>query len=534
MQYVAFWKLAILTISGGLIIGNSFTCLPPKVMDQYARVVGVSDGFSTPQQTLLNDGVFIGEIIGVVLSAPLIARFGLRKAIISVLLFGILVNSLTCIPVHYAYIIIMRIGYGVSTAFVMMLIPVWAAELANPAKRGYLGLFVEIFNCIGILLAYIVTILVEKDRLWFINVIFGSFYTTLCVAISFMLPDSISDLPGNKHPPPSQQTLARAANLEAQADGAPGSYGSFTNLQNAGAADGQELQRLQEEPLGSGDEAPRARPKEASLKSIFRDRKYRRALLVAVILPMHIMFTGIVAFLDYAVFIFNDIDFNSKILKSEDIGTLLIGGWNLICSFISLGIVEKKGRRFILLFNSFLCIGALVAFIIIYSIPVTTENNLKISISLLIIMLLYILAFESGIGPCQFIILAECFPLEARVKLTAIAYLFMVIYINIVLILFSLLQDKGIISLAFSIYLIVLCVCLVLSWMLIPETKGKSLSEIERVMMSGKIFERFTLLGAISQKGRPSKSYGLTYSEDPAMRTTNTAHYARLEHKSLL
>lgn len=487
MRYVPFWKLSILTLSVGLIIGNSFTCIPPKVMNQYAQRVGVKEGYSTAEKTFLNDGIFIGEVVGCIVADLLVAKVGLKRTLLGVMSTAIALNSIACAPVHYAFLTAMRIAFGFTTAITMMLVPVWAAELADPKRRGILGMLVEIFNCVGIVVAYVITILVNDVQLWFLNLVPCSLFFTFCLGICVFLPESVRQLPDNA----SLEPVPSGINLVSNTLSDHNAPNTGSNKSESLPLDGSEIHQSTTEHSALTARQPCLRPKEASVRQIFCDRKYRRSLLIALILPLHIMGTGIDAFLDYAALIFEGMDFHVKGLSSEDIGSLIIGIWNFLCSLISLGIVEKKGRRFILLVNSFIAIASLVLFTAIYALEKTST---AVTVSLIVVTLFYILAFEAGIGPCQFIILAECFMAEVRVRMTAIAYMATAVYLNVVLLTFSFLQEHKYVAMA--IYLVITCTCTALSWFLIPETKGKTLDEIEGIMMTGVVFEHFSLTGA--------------------------------------
>lgn len=65
----------------------------------------------------------------------------------------------------------------------------------------------------------------------------------------------------------------------------------------------------------------------------------------------------------------------------------------------------------------------------------------------------------------------------------------------IVVFTFPYMQDK--LWQAFVLYLVITIFFTILSWFIIPETKGKTLDEIEEVVVNEKVFEKFDMCGRV-------------------------------------
>ena len=187
--------------------------------------------------------------------------------------------------------------------------------------------------------------------------------------------------------------------------------------------------------------------------------------------------TGINAVMFYCATIFQTAGFQDK----STLVSILIGVIQLVAGLVSLPLVDRGGRRFLLIVGgagmcvSCFCMGAY------FFITINSPEGSAIDISWLAVtsISVYIVGFAFGLGPCTWLLMSEIFPVKARGIASGIATLFnwlcsfMVTKTFVYLIRY--LTEAGTFwlygSLAFCSVLFV--------YFMIPETKGKSLEEIQ-------------------------------------------------------
>jgi MFS family permease len=152
----------------------------------------------------------------------------------------------------------------------------------------------------------------------------------------------------------------------------------------------------------------------------------------------------------------------------------IVGLVNMLFTIVAIVLADKVGRRPLLLVAtggmgvSLLLLGAAFKF------PLLPAS------ALLFIILLYIAFFASAMGPLVWVVMAEIFPIKVRGSAMGLATLVLWFADFIVTLTFPIISDKFHPSTAFWIYAVMCAADLVFMWFYLPETKGKSLEEIER------------------------------------------------------
>jgi len=151
---------------------------------------------------------------------------------------------------------------------------------------------------------------------------------------------------------------------------------------------------------------------------------------------------------------------------------------NLIFTFLAMFLIDKTGRKKLLFY------GVLVMSIsmsMIYYGYSTGQTNLVLAA-----ILLFVAAFAASMGPVSWVMLSEIFPNRVRGVAMSIATFSLWVANFLLLQTFPIISTKpenGGVGIAgtFGIYAIINILCCIFVWYFIPETKGKSLEEIEKV-----------------------------------------------------
>ncbi|MEI6673743.1 MAG: sugar porter family MFS transporter [Verrucomicrobiota bacterium] len=209
----------------------------------------------------------------------------------------------------------------------------------------------------------------------------------------------------------------------------------------------------------------------------------RLPLIIGVLLAILQQVTGINVFMYFGATIFKTMSSSTGV----DAGLLqqfIINGAGVLFTVIAIATVDKWGRKPLMLVGS---AGMGISLVAMGVMAQTLTDPAAASSWMLIFMVLYIGCFGLSVGPVTWVILAEIFPTAVRGRALGLATFFLWTANYVVTQTFPLMEAKDSWFVkhfhhAFPFYTYALfCVAMiVVVWRLVPETKGKSLEEIER------------------------------------------------------
>jgi len=205
----------------------------------------------------------------------------------------------------------------------------------------------------------------------------------------------------------------------------------------------------------------------------------RMVLIIGVTLAVFQQVTGINVFLYYAPEIFKKMGTGSDAALLQ---TVLVGAVNLTFTVIAIWTVDRLGRKPLMLIG-FSGMG------ISLSAMGLAAYYQQTAVWVLVFILGYIACFALSVGPVTWVILSEIFPTRIRGRAMAIATVCLWLANFVVTQTFTMMDEdawlRGRFNGGFPFWVYgVLCVAsLVFVWRCVPETKGKSLEEIERGWM---------------------------------------------------
>ncbi|MDE3143838.1 MAG: D-xylose transporter XylE [Bacteroidota bacterium] len=199
-------------------------------------------------------------------------------------------------------------------------------------------------------------------------------------------------------------------------------------------------------------------------------------IFVGIMLSVFQQFVGINVVLYYAGNIFRNMGASTD---SSLLQTIIVGSVNLLFTVVAIMTVDKFGRKPLMIIGS---IGMAISML---ALGFTFYSN-HVGIAALIFMLTYTAAFAMSWGPVCWVLLAEIFPNSIRGALS-IAVAAQWIANWIVSLTFPMLNDNVWLTekfnhgFAYWIYGMMSIVSAVFIWKMIPETKGKTLEEMESI-----------------------------------------------------
>ena len=198
-------------------------------------------------------------------------------------------------------------------------------------------------------------------------------------------------------------------------------------------------------------------------------------IFIGIMLSVFQQFVGINVVLYYAPEIFKNVGFDTNASLFQ---TIIVGAVNLIFTVVAILTVDKLGRKPLQI------IGALVMAVAMFALGCAFAFQVK-GVMALLCMLLYISGFAVSWGPVVWVLLSEIFPNQIRGKAMAVAVAAQWIANFVVSWTFPILNDNPDLLSAFHhgfaywIYGVMSILAAIFMWKLVPETKGRTLEQME-------------------------------------------------------
>ncbi len=376
-------------------------------------ILFVSKAFSL---SVLQEGnavsiLLIGAIVGASIGGFLANRLGRRRGMQLAAVFFMIGALVAVLPATIDGFLIGRVFQGLGVGAVSVIAPMYLAEIAPPAKRGAYVSTNQLLLVVGILVAYGCNFFWVGEEAWHKMVGFGFIPAALQFILLFFVPETIE-----------------------------------TSTQKA-----------------------------VSKKSwlVLFNPTFRKALIAGVSLSVFQQITGINVVIYFAPKIFEEVGF--KAAETAIFATLGIGIINVIATLIAVKLIDKVGRRPLLLWGT---LGMVVSLCLIGTALYTQSYWVQV-ISVFSLMT-YVGCFAIGMGPIPWLIISEIYPPVIRGQAMSLA-VFCNWVANYFIALTFLDLAKGLtFAGAFFFYALIGLIAIFFIWKRIPETKGKSLDTIEK------------------------------------------------------
>jgi len=330
---------------------------------------------------------------------------------------------------------------------------IYVSECSSPRVRGTLGSFTATFLALGILIAYVIGAFVEWPILCFI---LGSF-PLIFGLVMLLVPETPSWLLSKRQDTKAKKSLQQLR-------------GKHTDIE-------EEFQMIKNHGKNVDANEPQEQNR-ASFSSILRDVSLIKPLSISVALMFFQQFSGINAVVYYSVTIFEEA--GSSI--DRFVSSIFIGVVQLICTLLSAFLVDRFGRRLLLIVSGIfmtLSLAGLGTFLYLKTI-VEAEELDHLGWIPLCCLGSYVVAFSVGYGAIPFLIMGELFPLQYRHLMSTFSTSFNLTCSFLVVRTFpDLIQSIGIYG-TFGLYATCSVFGIVFVVTCLPETKGRTLEEISQ------------------------------------------------------
>lgn len=451
------WLVAVIAALGGLLFGYDFVVI--------GGAAPFYEGFfqlaSSEDKGWAQSCALLGCLAGALASGGLSDKFGRKKLLIaSAVLFA--VTSLgTGLAGNFNSFVLWRILGGVAIGLASNLSPLYIAEIAPSSIRGRLVSLNQFTIVVGILLAQLVNLWVAGGM----PVLFGWVPAEDAAALSewnhgsgwrwmfgitvvpsmlfligmFFVPESPRWLENKNRPEEARRVLERIGGADH-------------------AARALERMRDSAQPSAGG-----------VWRSLFH-RKTAGILLLGIGLAIFQQWCGINVIFNYAGEIFKSAGYS---IDEQLQNMAWTGSVNLVFTVIAMLVVDKLGRRPLMI------IGAAGLAIIYLAVGYCYQNGI-LGGKVLALVLAAIGCYAATLAPVTWVVISEIFPNRIRGAAMSIAVFFLWLACFVLTYTFPIMNDTIGAAYTFWTYAGICVAGLLLILFALPETKGKSLEQIER------------------------------------------------------
>ena len=400
----------------------------------------------------------LGCLVGAIVAGPLSIKFGRKHSlIISAILFSISAygSGLPSIfPESVSLLVVFRIIGGLGIGIASMNAPMYIAEIAPSSIRGKMVTYYQLAIVVGFFVVFLVTYFIGNSLSEEQNITFGwkrMFWSELIPSCLFLILLFFV--------PKSPRWLALKGN---DAD----ALATLTKIHGLEKAN-KEMVDIKESLMAS----------DKSLKINYFSKVILGIIVIGTTLSVLQQFTGINAVLYYGADIFEkSLGFGKEDVLAQQI---LLAFINLIFTFIAMFTVDKFGRKPLIYIGA---LGMILGFLLL---GVSLQQQ-SVGVVSLLGVLIFIASFALSMGPVVWVLLSEMFPNKIRSVAMSVAVAAQWAANYVVSQSFPVVMDSELNndstwngSLPYFIFIVFILMIIIVTYKYIPETKGKSLEEIE-------------------------------------------------------
>jgi SP family xylose:H+ symportor-like MFS transporter len=444
--------ITLVATLGGLLFGYDTAVISGAVNALKVYFIDPKNLDINAANTLLGwttSSALLGCIIGGAIAGIASHSLGRKKALILTAILFFISAIGTAVPKTLLVFVVFRIVGGIGVGMASMLSPMYIAEIAPASIRGKLVSWNQFAIIFGMLVVYFVNyfIALQGDDTWLNNVGWRWMFASEAVP-SFLFLISLLFIPESPRWLMMKSLQEKALSVLCRVGG-----------ENHAKLEAEEIKKSLLEKKG----------KLFSCGFLL--------IFIGIMLSVFQQVTGINVILYYAPEIFRKMGSttNASLLQ-----TVIVGAVNLLFTVIAILTVDKFGRKVLMI------IGYSGMFFGISGVGMTAFFQQQ-GLGMLMFMLLYIACFALAAGPVTWVLLSEIFPNKIRDKAMSIAvaaqwisnlavsWTFPILLGNIFL------TNKFHGGFPFWIYGSMCIITVLFVLKLIPETKGKTLEEMENL-----------------------------------------------------
>lgn len=432
---IFFWSLIVAL--GGFLFGFDTAVISgaEKHIQELFLLSSFEHGFAMAS-------ALIGTIIGALFSGYPSDKYGRKPMLFLISVLYIFSAIGSAVANNITVFIIFRLVGGIGVGASSVIAPMYISEISPATIRGKMTAMFQFNVIFGILMAYVSNYFIQSigEDAWRWMLGIACVPSVLFFFLLFLIPESPRFLI-------KRGAVAKAINI----------------FERIGIPDSKiEVQRI----ASSLDQS------NLNSDNLFT-RKYKKPILIAFLVAMFNQFSGINAILYYAPRIF---ELSGLSMADSLYQSIMIGVINAVSTLIGLALIDKVGRKTLLIVGSIgmaICLG-------LVSKTFYTENFE--GMTLLVYLLTYILFFGFSTGAVIWVLIAEVFPTNVRGKGQSLGSLTHWLFAAIITFVFPIIikEIKFGAGHTFLFFSVMMILQVIVTWYYFPETKKRTLEELSQ------------------------------------------------------
>ncbi|NP_997963.1 solute carrier family 2, facilitated glucose transporter member 8 [Danio rerio] len=453
--FIATFAAVLGPLSFGFVLGYSSPAIP-----ELRRIQDLRLQLSVEEASWFGSVVTIGAALGGLLGGWIVERIGRKLSLMFCaipFIFGF--TTIIAAQNHWMFYV-GRVLTGLASGVTSLVVPLYISEMAHERVRGTLGSCVQLMVVIGIMGAYVT----------------GLFLDWRWLAVASSIPPTLMLLSMCFMPETPRFLLCQGKRREAE--------DALRFLRGPDAPAEWECARI--------EDAYKNEEQSFSLGDL-KDPGVYKPLGIGVMMMLLQQFTGINAIMFYAETIFEQAHF-----KSSDVATVIVAATQVVFTAIAALIMDKAGRKVLLILSGVVMCVSEAVFGVYFKLTVMKPNNSSMTsvltdthglledqpsadLAWLAVgsMGFFIAGFAIGWGPTPWLVMSEIFPTRVRGLGSALCVLTNWTCAFIVTKTFQNLMDALSSAGTFWMFSALCASNVVFTAFFVPETKGKTLEEIQ-------------------------------------------------------
>lgn len=460
--------VALVATFGGLLFGYD-TGVINGALNPMARELGLT-AFT---EGVVTSSLLFGAAAGAMIFGRISDNWGRRKTIIS-LAVAFFFGTMICVfAPSFAVMVVGRVFLGLAVGGASTVVPVYLAELAPFEIRGSLAGRNELMIVVGQLAAFIINAVIGN--------VFGHHDGVWRYMLAIAAVPAIALFFGMLRVPESPRWLVERGRI----DEARAVLETIRPLDRA-HAEVAEVEHLAKEENTISD-------KSMSLKEILSSKWLVRILLVGIGLGVAQQLTGINSIMYYGQIVLIEAGFseNAALIANIAPGVIAVVG-----AFIALWMMDRVNRRTTLLIGySLTTISHILIGIASVLFPVGDPLRPYIILTLVVV---FVGSMQTFLNVATWVMLSELFPLAMRGSAIGISVFFLWMANAFLGLFFPTIMEAVGLTGTFFMFAGIGLVALVFIYTQVPETRGRTLEEIDQDVTSGAIFNKEVRTGKLS------------------------------------
>ncbi|XP_046744435.1 facilitated trehalose transporter Tret1-2 homolog [Diprion similis] len=385
----------------------------------------------------------VGSIFGSIVGVPIVDRWGRKMSLLLTSAPLFIACLLIAFATNYLWLYAARFIAGFGLGIIFTAIPMYMGEIAEDRLRGGFGILITVMQNTGSLVPYAIGPWVSITTL----AAAGAVIPILYVVTFVWIPESPYYYAIKNSPFRTEKSLIWLR-------GTSDILEEARNIEKNVSIEGNSL---------------------GTMLELFTVRSNRKAMAIVIGLLTFQQFSGQAAILAYSTIIFDEVD--SGI--SSSISVIITGVVQLVFGVLVIFVTDKAGRKPLLCTSMALCSVFLLAEAVYFQLRTVGSDLTGVSWLPVVAMVGYLIGYAIGLGTVPMAMTTEIFPCEIKAFAITIGAIYLCVAGICVTKFYQAIMDSYGIHVAFYAFAAWSALGIIFTVLVIPETKGRSLREIQ-------------------------------------------------------